>query len=125
MKNEYLALVVIGLLIASVGAAGAAGFPLFSVSGSNVAVDCSSWPTGCTASASVVNTGTNGFTAPFTAYFVYRNTLGQTVLIDQVAWTSAQLSVSDSGFTPQSVPGAGATFLGFSVNVFFIRSEEH
>ena len=82
-------------------------------------VDCSTWPSGCTVTVPVSNTGTSGFTAPFTAYFVYKDSLGQTVLIDSQTWTS-QASLTDSGFTPASVPGAGSTMLGFSVNVFFM-----
>ena len=111
-------IVVIGVVILVLGAI----IPATSLSvfaSAPPTVDCSAWPSDCTVTVSVSNTGTSSFTAPFTAYFVYKNTLGQTVLIDKQAWTS-QASLTDSGFTPTAVPGAGSTMLGFSVNVFFV-----
>ncbi|MDE2426833.1 MAG: hypothetical protein KGO96_13110 [Elusimicrobia bacterium] len=34
-------------------------------------------------------------------------------------WSSGQTTISDSKFSPSSVPGAGSTLLGFKVDVFF------
>ncbi|MDG6903072.1 MAG: hypothetical protein JRM80_14095 [Nitrososphaerota archaeon] len=120
MNRFLLSVAFIVILLGSgAAAAGLASGKSLSVVASSVSVDCSSWPTSCTTTALVDNTGTSGFASPFTAYFVYQNSLGQTVLIDQEAWTPSQSLVSDSGFTPQSVVGAGSTELGFTVSVFF------
>lgn len=79
-------------------------------------VDCSGYPAnGCAVTVLVSNTGTSGFAAPFTAYFVYKNGAGQTVLIDQQPWTSSQSTVTD--VFPSSAVTGGAT--SFSVTVSF------
>ncbi|MDG6902572.1 MAG: hypothetical protein JRM80_11530 [Nitrososphaerota archaeon] len=119
--NRFLMTVAFVVIILGSGMAAAslASGKSLSVVASSVSADCSAWPTSCTVTALVDNTGTGGFASPFTAYFVYTDSLGQTVLIDQKPWSATQSLVSDSGLTPQSVPGAGSSFLGFTVTVFF------
>ncbi|MDG6949578.1 MAG: hypothetical protein JRM77_07020 [Nitrososphaerota archaeon] len=83
-------------------------------------VDCSAWPSDCSVTAQISNSGGWG-TAPFTVYFVYRNSASQVVLIGSqtVSVASGQTApVTDSGFNPQSVPGAGTSEIGFSVTVY-------
>jgi hypothetical protein len=108
-------LTTIGLIMMITGFSMAGIGLSFNVFPSSVAVDCSGYPaSGCIVTAQVTNTGTAGFTAPFTAWFVYTNNLGQTVLVDKVTWAAGQTAVSD--MFPSTAAGGS---LGFTVNVFF------
>lgn len=116
--NRLLVAVALIVIIFGTGvAAYSMSGPSMSVVASSVSVDCSGYPSsGCVVNALVDNTGTSGFASPFTAYFVYKNSLGQTVLIDQHVWTTQSL-VTDT--FPSTLPGEGTTNLGYSVTVFF------